>query len=543
MKSGKLIFPALWLISMVTFYPTIGAGFVFDFLGWQRQYDQGSFADILTSFGYKGNHQVLHFFFYSIYCLFHTRGLPWYVLFCSLHAFNAWLLYHWLTDVSRRWKVQLPALLILLTSIVFVIHPYNVEPVVWKVCVHYLLSLSAVLALLLWTGQYLDNGRKWFLWAGFGVYALSLFLLELSYVTPAVITLYVLIHHFAGAEHKPELKRALLLPAGLWGLLVAGLLINRLTLGAWVGHYGSAAHLKLDVIGMMSTEIKYLVSHLTDARYFSFKIKSVLFDTVLSNPELIFFILTAIIGIIILYVIRFKKVGPHIHLAFFGVSASMLYTLTISNLFFYHLMIGTNDRFSYLPLTFLLVAVAALFSKLPRWLWIGLLSGILLIQAYLQEKTIRYWKQSTEIVDHLRDTFRWHDRSHVFVLNSPDNYNGIVMTRIIEAPSGIDELIDFQTPKPYDGQMFDVYQYNMTTPLDGVKVEQTGPMQLKVTFNQWGNWWHRNGIGASAYENDFYKAETLDYPYLITFKQLPPNSAIIYQDGEEWQEFKMKIEE
>ena len=77
------------------------------------------------------------------------------------------------------------------------------------------------------------------------------------------------------------------------------------------------------------------------------------------------------------------------------------------------------------------------------------------------------------------------------------------------------------------------------TPSDGVKVEQTGPMQLKVTFNQWGNWWHRNGIGASSYENEYYKAEILDYPYQVTFKQFPEGSVIIYQDGPEWKEFKL----
>ena len=113
------------------------------------------------------------------------------------------------------------------------------------------------------------------------------------------------------------------------------------------------------------------------------------------------------------------------------------------------------------------------------------------------------------------------------------------MANIINEPTGIDELIDNQTLRPYNGVMYDVFQFNMTTPEDGVRVEQTGPMQLKVTFDQWGNWWHRNGIGASSYENEYYKAEVLDYPYQVTFKQLPAGSVIIYQDGGKWIEFKM----
>jgi len=540
MKSSRLIFPVFLLITLVAFYPTIGAGFVFDFLGWQRVYDQGSFADIIHSFGYKGNHQALHFFFYSVYSLFHINGLPWYIIFCTLHAFNGWLLFTWLTAIHKRWQVKSSGLLIMLCCILFLVHPYNVEVVVWKVCIHYLLSLMAVLTLLIFASKYIRSRDHKFLWFSLAIYGISLFLLEISYITPLVISLYLALDAFASPKTDFNLRKAFLIAGSMWGILIIGLLINKWTLGAWVGHYGAAAHLNLDVIGMMSTEIKYLVKHLTDARYFSFKTKALLFDKILSTPELVFFMLALCISVMLVYAIKIKKIPGHLHLAFFGIAASMLYVLPVSNLYFYHLMVGSNDRFSYLPLTFILVCILALLSKTAKWFSIPLLSMVILIQVYLQEKTITYWKESTALVHHLRDTFRWHDRSHVFILNSPDNLNGIVMTSIIQAPSGIDELLDFQTSRPYDGFMFDVFQYNMTTPEDGVKVEQTGPLQLKVTFKQWGNWWHLSGIGASSYENEFFKAEVLDYPYQITFKQFPEGSVILYQDGKEWKEFKLE---
>ncbi|MBK8830030.1 MAG: hypothetical protein IPN60_04080 [Saprospiraceae bacterium] len=541
MKSSRLIFPIFLLITLIAFYPTIGAGFVFDFLGWQRAYDAGTFTDIFTSFGYKGNHQALHFFFYSLYSIFHIQGLPWYLIFCSLHAFNGWLLFTWLTQINTRWKINAPGLLIILMCILFLVHPYNVEVVVWKVCVHYLLSLAAVMALVLFIPKYLYQADTKFLWLCLGMYFVSIFLLEIAYITPLVISLYLAIEAFAGNRSEFNIRRAVTLSSSLWILLAFGILLNKLTIGAWVGHYGAAAHLNIDIIGMMSTEFKYLVKHIADARFFSFKTKGLIFDNLLSKPELVFFLMMMCIGIALLYFIRIKKVSGYVHLVFFGMAASMLYVLPVSNLFFYHLQIGSNDRFSYLPLVFIIVAFLPLFSKTPKWVWVPLMGIIILVQLYLQEKTINYWRQSTEIVHQLRDTFRWHDRSHVFVLNSPDNLNGIVMTSIIQAPSGIDELLDFQTSKPYTGVMYDVFQYNMTTPNDGVKVEQTGPMQIKVTFNQWGNWWHLSGIGASSYENEYFKAETLDYPYQLTFKQFPEGSAIIYQDGKEWKEFKLKV--
>lgn len=541
MKNSRLIFPVFLVITLIAFYPSIGSGFVFDFLGWQRVYDMGSFKDIIHCFGYKGNHQALHFFFYSIYAVFHIQGIPWYIIFCALHAFNGWLLYQWLTAINVRWKVGASGLMISLVCILFLLHPYNVETVVWKVCIHYLLSLMVVLGLLLITPKYTSGGHQKFLWASLSLYAVSIFLLEISYITPMVITIYLLGEYYAGKQEDFSVRRAALIGGSMWGLLFGGVILNKLTLGSWVGHYGASTHLRIDVLGMISTEMKYLVKHLADARYFSFKTKGQLFDTILSTPEVIFFFTMLCITVMLLYFIKIKKISGPWHFGFFCLSASMLYVLPVSNLFFYHLHIGANDRFSYIPLLFFLASLVALFAKAPRWLWIPVMSVILLVQVYLQEKTIRYWQQSTTVIKPLRDSFRWHDNSHVFVLNSPDNLNGIVMTSIIEDASGIDELIDYQTSRPYDGIMYDVFQYNMTSVNDGVKVEQTGPMQLKVTFNQWGNWWHLSGIGASSYENEYYKAEILDYPYQITFKKFPEGSVIIYQDGKEWKEFKLDV--
>lgn len=536
MMSRNLVLILFFVVTLISYYPTIGAGFVFDFLGWQRVYNLGSFSDIFHCFGYPGNHQTLHFFFYSIYSLFHINGWAWYLIFGGLHAFNGWLFYLWILSISKRWKIQTPPWLPVLIGLIFLLHPYAVEAVVWKACLHYLLSLGAILGQLLLITRYLNDGKKQTLWLALLTYFASFFLLELSYVTPLVISLFVMIDVFASGQLTPNKKR-ITVAAGLWGLLITGLLINRFTLGAWVGHYGAETHLNINVIGMMATEIKYWVKHLFDARYFPFNLKNLIFDNILSTPELVFFTMVGCMAVAIVYVIKIRRHSGAIHLAVWATLASSLYILPVSNLFFYHLLLGTNDRFSYVPLLFCLVAIYALLTKCNKWVWLPITTIVLLLQIFLQHQTIRQWKESTTVIQCLRDSFRWHDRSPVFVLNSPDNLNGIVMTSVRDVPSGIEELVSYQTDRPYEGVMFDVLQYNMTSPNDGVTVEETGPMELTVTFKQWGNWWHYHGNGASTYENEFYKAEVLNYPYCLTFKQLPDNSAIIYQDGKEWKEF------
>ena len=341
--------------------------------------------------------------------------------------------------------------------------------------------------------------------------------------------------------HCPKpIKRIIYFCGTLWALLGGYLLLNIISLGSVVGHYGAKVHLRFDLISIVSTEMKYLVKHVGYARFYPHKLKTLLFDQILSLPEIAFLGMVILLAVILLHFIKFKKLNAEWHVAFFGVFASLLYVLPIANIYFFHLHIGMNDRFSYIPMAFLILALIPVLSLMPARVGYVLIGVLLAINIFFQQKTLKYWHQSTEVLSSLKKDFRWHDAPYVFVLNSPDNLNGIFMASVIEQPSGIDELIDYQTTMPYDGVMFDVLHYNMTTPVDGVKVEQTGPMQLKVTFNQWGNWWHHNGIGATTYENEYYKAELLDYPYLITFKQYPPGSVIIYQDGSTWKEFKFE---
>lgn len=531
MKWKSLVFPLLLAISLATYLPSIGAGFVYDFLGWQGQYESGSFKDVFHSFGYYGHHQMLHLVFYSFYSLFNIQGVPWYLFFCTLHAVNGYLLFLLVRKISNEEKLGI------LSAVLFVLHPYAIEAVVWKACVHYLMSLMAVLLTLYFFYQQSGTtNKKYTLWAVV-IYALSLFTLEISFMTPLTVSLAFLLLWARNPKSKPDMWRGLVFTGLLWGLLGLYIMLNLLTLGSPVGHYGTDIHFKFDFLSIVSTEMKYLFKHLFYARYFSFKAKAFLFDELLTFRETAFFLMTFLLSVSIIYFIRLRKIAVHWHVAFFFFAASMMYVLPVSNMYFFHLGVGMNDRFSYIPVAFLTVSILAAFYRSPRWMLYSMTSVLLLLNIYFQQKTLSYWKISTGVLMSLKKDFRWHDASHVFVLNSPDNYKGIWMASVIDEPSGIDELIDYQTARPYEGKMFDVLHFNMNAPDEGVHVQKVDSMTLRVTFNQWGNWWHRNGIGATGYENEYYEVKPLDYPYEVRFKQLPAGSVFIYQDSMRWKEF------
>src|SRR4030095_3423271 len=277
MKWTRYVFFIFWAISLLSFIPSIGAGFVYDFLGWQKTYNEGSFGDILHCFGYYGNHQLLHFVFYNFYKVFHIHGLPWYFFFCSLHAVNGYLFYLLILRLMKQWGGTISPLLAVMGVSAFLLHPYCVEAVVWKACVHYLISLMAILLILILFLSYIESGKKRDFIAGCLVYAASLFTLEISFVTPLVVVLAGIMTWLTNGRIENPIKRISYFCGTLWALLGGYLLLNIISLGSVVGHYGAKVHLRFDLISMVSTEMKYLLKHLGYARFYPYKVKTLLF--------------------------------------------------------------------------------------------------------------------------------------------------------------------------------------------------------------------------------------------------------------------------
>ncbi len=122
------------------------------------------------------------------------------------------------------------------------------------------------------------------------------------------------------------------------------------------------------------------------------------------------------------------------------------------------------------------------------------------------------------------------------ILNIPDNYQGLYMYRIYNEPSGFKEALALIRKKPFNGQMREVTQFNMMAKDQGVHVTVDSINNLTVTFNQYGNWWWWEGIGISDYENEHYKVDFEGNAYHLLLKSLKPNSAIIYQVGDKWEQ-------
>ena len=121
---------------------------------------------------------------------------------------------------------------------------------------------------------------------------------------------------------------------------------------------------------------------------------------------------------------------------------------------------------------------------------------------------------------------------NVFLLNVPDNFKGTFMFRSIGREAALDECLDMIMDRPVSGKVYEILQYNMTSVDNDFTTNWESDRALKVEFAQWGNWWWRNGIGATNYENELYSVTPSGKSYIVEFKHSLEDAAILlYKPG------------
>jgi len=316
--------------------------------------------------------------------------------------------------------------------------------------------------------------------------------------------------------------------------------LNKLVIGTWVGHYGANTHLQFSLPGMGTTLLKYSLKYLFFVRSYSHAYKATIFDFCDKYGCLILCFLAISSLVFLLY----KKYKPSLTgnkrtaIILLLSTTFVVALLPVLNLFFYWLQHIENDRYGYLPSVFGLMLLTFLIFQLPKFLRYFLLTTYLIVSVGVLTQTNQYWKNATEVFYSLLDNYCWYDAENVVILNVPDNYNGAYLFRIIGRKSGFQDALTYIHQKEVKGKIWEVAQYNMVQPTDGVNAIKNNPEQLKITFNQWGNWFWRNGIGVGpTHQRSIYTAHFKGQYYLLDLKNPPANTIYIYQDGKEWKEF------
>jgi hypothetical protein len=538
-RAEWLWLPIFIVVALVAFWPAREAGFVTDWLGGQERYEVGTIWDAFRSFDWVAILPVLFVTNFSLYKIFGIEWLPWFLIFTGLHALNGWQLFRLVGRLLAGKRGQNGDWAAVATGFLFLLSPFNVEPIVWKACIQYPLSLFFLLTALHQALRFFENYRPRHAIFINALFLVSIYLTEWNIIWPAIFLLFVGIHTYAHGDWWKLGRRLgwLVLPQVV--LLAIWFVLNKIFLGHWVGHYGTGTHLKFDLAAIISTELKYLAKYAGFVRFYEHPVKEEVFGW-FNRPTVIWGMAAALALLFVAWLFFLKKMKPRLQWAGFGLAAFFAALLPVSNLFFYLLLWSENDRYGYYASGFFWMAVALILAGLPRWMFGMLLVALLAVSSFFMFKMTRTWSESEAVYQSLTQDFRWYDKDEIIILASPDNLRGVFLMRIIGEPCGFDEALALRRREPFKGKIWEVTQFNMTSPNDGIKVEKldsdsTG-MTYKVRFAQDGNWWWRDGIGAGELENEVFIYKPKEWHVEVTLKEKHPNHAVIYPVGGKWLE-------
>ena len=545
---ARIFPPAFILLSLAVYWPTRDAGFVMDWLGWQMAYDRDGWAGVPDSFGYPGLHPVLHLGNYTLYWLFGANSAAWYWIFAALHGLNAWQL----CRLGLRLPLGLSQGQMLFISagaaLLFLLSPYAAEVVVWRVCLHYLLALLFALLAMHATLDYLEgSSQRW--WLVHLYVLLALFTFEWSLVIPLLVLTLAGVYIFSKNTNQPPSKLPdyrtgwqtanfkLILPmAALWAVYF---LINKIRLGDWVGHYGADTHLNFSPAPMLANMLRYTLKQFAFLRHWEHGLKTQVAEG-LGQGWPLWLGAGLLIAVFGAWLSFFRRSSARMRWAGAAFAWFFIALLPVSNLFFYYLQFSENDRYGYFASGFGWLGLLLLLSFLPkigRRLVVLVLVGLSLC---LLNRINYYWAESERLCDSLVDDFRWYDRDEVIILTSPDNYRGVFMFRIIGQINGFNEALELRRRRPFPGKMWEAAQYNITEPDNSFRVERdsAGLLHKLVFLQDGGNWWWRNGVGATDYALDRYDFRTGEWHAEVKLREKRPNTAIIFPSGGHWIEVK-----
>ncbi len=540
-QSTFFAFILFWAVTFLLYIPAANAGFVIDFTGWLDQVKNEPFGDYInrTNFRVKSLYQFTQLLSWLFYKLFGTSHWGWHLLFVTLQAFNAWLLWRFVSRMLSKAGKANGNVIALTASLLFCICPHISEVIAWEPSFHYLLGLLMILTILSWVQAYMESGKKKYIYLSLALYCLSLFSLEYFYLTPFFALTYILYHRYGFGG--PRIKNGVLyvfLPLLL--LFLFRLLLFRVLYHDWVSRIGSGT-VAGDLMPMLSKPLKYVFHVLLFGRFWSPEMRDKVY-AFCESAKVIYSFYTLFILLGAVYIFRFRKMNSTVRLAGLFLLWTAMATVVVMPMWFPQSMLLQMDRYTYLLLPFAFVTLSILVWALPKKLAIPLLAIYALVNINFTLTLNIYWKKSSGIVNHLLRNIPDPGNRTTILLNVPESLNGVPM--IAAASHGEYRLMhNLLQPKPINTKVYDALGFNMLTKWDGANVIVVNDSLVKVTLNQWGTWWWRDGFGAGSYETEDYKLNLVDpgHWYEITLKHPAENYLLLYLVDGEWKQLDMSL--
>lgn len=542
MKIGKSFFFVLsvfWIIAFLLYRNTAGAGFVTDEIGWLQNYKATGCQGIFNAFGDRSLHFIYHLIGYFLWKLLALNGMLWMLVFVSLHALVATLSYSIFKLLFAIEEIAFSTSIAFIGALLFLISPYQTEPLVWYACIHYLVCSLLILLSFRFLLSYLQNRQPVFVAIYFVCFILSLFTLEISFALPIILFFFFTFWPskiFRGTD-RIELVKVFVLPSVL--LLGAYFLLSKILRGSAVGHYGAAEHLNFSIPLLMANLSKYVSKIFLLTQFWSFEKRNWLY-LFFEKQFFGYSLFAAMVLIAFAYMFFQHKLKSKVKILLLLFAFFIIALLPILNLFFSSIVNIEGDRFTYFASIFAaqFIGFTAIFI-FRQFGWILLIAYAFFSFKFLAINTDS-WTNSLSIQTSLVEKFRWSKASKIYLLNIPDNFNGAYMFRSFEPDNSFAETLALRRGLNMEDRTIEILEYNMTALTDSVSVEKSSNTDLKVTFMQWGNWWWRQGKGIGNYSTPEFDVmiDEWSHSYTLHFKSKTRDAVYLYQCGGEWREVK-----
>lgn len=527
----------LWLIVFVLYLPAWHAGFVTDAVDWLHDARHLPFGDYLnrSNSTVHALYQLTQLVTLGIYKLFGTARIPWHLLFVSMQAGAAYMLYLLASRVISAANLRNPKGIAFWGAVLFCISPYLSEVVVWKACFHYMQGLMLMLGVLICTERYIYTRAKYLPWLATLLFQLSTFSLEIFYLTP-IFTFSLLYYYRSLGWDMAILPRTwlyFLLPQVL--LFGLHLIIFYSIYGEWASHNTGGAF-AVPIIEHLATASKYVFHVVFFGRFWPQELKEKAYE-IFSSLAVILVIAGLLLALVGCLIYRCRKGYGREQVGLLFLLWALLSLALAIPMPFERLFDLSGNRYLYLAIAFFSIAVAIAVNSI-RWAWakVGLACGWILVSVFLTLRTNRHWQTSEKINTALLQNFPISNDKPTILLSMPYCYKGIPM--INAWPYGnyqrmYEVLNQMELPtKVYDGSAF-----NMISPNDGSEVEVVNDSTIKVSLKQWGTWWWYMDFGGRSYETEAYKLNMVDQGRWYELQLAQPLSSynLLYQVGDKWQ--------
>jgi hypothetical protein len=541
--SAPLIFALFWVALFVLYMPAARSGWVSDTLGWLEAVRTQSFPDFVNRKGFSvpSYYQLTQAVTWCLYQVLGANRWAWHLLQLSLHALNATLLFTLLRGIFKDSKIGRAEMPAFIAAALFCTSPYVSEVIVWEAAYHFLQGLLLLLAQLHFMRRFLHK-QEWYIGlVAVMLFGLSLFSLELFYLTPFLNAALCIHYRYALHWNSAQIKKAwlrIVIPQA--GLLLCYFIGLRIFAGATTGRLGND-WAKLPVTYFLVKPQEYLF-HLLGGRFLPQSWRSALYLVCSSYAGAGIFYVG--VGVVVMYILMcFRKMQLRAQLISVLTVWLLLSVALVTPLWFPERLLIVGDRYLYVllpPFFALLVLIAG--NAIGKPLLKVLACLLLLCQILFACKLNCLWRESTRLTDRLQGSLRDAPGRITILLNSPASLRGALM--IGAGSDGEARLMHHLFfPGSIGSPMYDAPAQNLLHPTDSIRIQVLDAGTIRVSLTQPGAFWQYGAdVAHTFHERNFsVVVENPDCCYTLHLADLPDKYRLLYQQSGIWHEFHMQV--